>query len=228
MLQRITRALPLSMAIAILALAWVELSLNFSFHWMTDGDLGIGLSLPANLHLITPAAFISWAAYFAAGADSAAFAKSAVGSLIGAMAALLLMLISPKFADLPDFWGIALVLAVLVLVAVLATSLGDWYYVPAVFGAFAAVVFWWFATGLDGWADAGGGVGNTVAALAKPATAGSGAFGGVLSTPAEWVFVSSTVSLLCGSILGWLSVKAAAALDALSAARTSDPERTAA
>jgi hypothetical protein len=212
MLERVRGALPLSVAIAVLAFAWVEVSLTFTFHWVTSGDLGIGLALPSNLQLITPAAFMSWAVFFATGADTPALKKTVASSAIGATAALVLMLASPKVADLPDFWGIALVLAILVFVAVVLTVSGDWYYVPGVFVAFAAVVFWWFATGLDGWAANGGGVGNSVAALGKPETAGTGAFGGVISTPAEWVYISSLVSLVCGALLGVASVKLSAAL----------------
>lgn len=62
----------------------------------------------------------------------------------------------------------------------------------------------------SGWAENGGGVGNNLAELAKPETAGSGAFGGVLSTPVEWVFASTLASLACGVLLGVLSVKLAA------------------
>ncbi|ABL79429.1 MULTISPECIES: DUF1097 family protein [unclassified Nocardioides] len=212
MLKRVKGVLPLSAAIALLAFAWVEVSLNFTFHWVTSGDLGIGLSLPSNFQLVTPAAFISWAVFFAAGADASALKKTAASSIVGATAALALMLVSPHVAGLPDFWGIALVLAVLVFVAVVLTVAGDWYYVPGVFVAFAAVVFWWFATGLDGWAENGGGIGNSVAALGKPETAGTGAFGGVISTPAEWVYISSLASLICGSFLGVASVKLSSAL----------------
>jgi hypothetical protein len=212
MLQRVKGVLPLSAAIALLAFAWVEVSLNFTFHWVSSGDLGIGLSLPSNFQLVTPAAFISWAVFFAAGADTPALKKTAVSSVVGATAALALMLVSPHVAGLPDFWGIALVLAVLVFVAVVLTVVGDWYYVPGVFVAFAAVVFWWFATGLDGWAENGGGIGNSVAALGKPETAGAGAFGGVISTPAEWVYISSLASLMCGGFLGVASVKLSTAL----------------
>jgi hypothetical protein len=221
MLQRVKGVLPLSVAIALLAFAWVEVSLYFTFHWVTSGDLGIGLSLPSNFQLITPAAFISWAVFFAAGADASALRKTAVSSVVGATAALALMLVSPHVAGLPDFWGIAIVLAVLVFVAVVLTVLGDWYYVPGVFVAFAAVVFWWFATGLDGWAVNGGGVGNSVAALGKPETAGAGAFGGVISTPAEWVYVSSLASLICGSFLGVASVKLSTALALMSGKKPS-------
>lgn len=212
MLERIRDVLPLSVAIALLAFAWVEVSLRFTFHWVTSGDLGIGLALPSNLQLITPAAFISWAVFFAAGADMSALKKAVASSAVGATAALALMLVAPEVAALPDFWGITVVLATLVFIAVVLTVSGDWYYVPGVFVAFAAVVFWWFTTGLDGWAENGGGVGNSVAALGKPETAGSGAFGGVLSTPAEWVYISSLVSLTCGSLLGVASVKLSTAL----------------
>jgi len=62
------------------------------------------------------------------------------------------------------------------------------------------------------WAPGGGGAGNTIAALGKPETAGAGAFHGVLSTPLEWVFISSAVSLLVGPLLGLASVKLAGIL----------------
>ena len=103
MLQRVKGVLPLSVAIALLAFGWVEVSLNFTFHWVTSGDLGNGLSLPSSFQLITPAAFISWAVFFAAGADAAALRKTAASSVVGASAALVLMLAAPRVADLPDF-----------------------------------------------------------------------------------------------------------------------------
>jgi hypothetical protein len=74
------------------------------------------------------------------------------------------------------------------------------------------VLFWWIATGLDGWAPGGGGADNTIAALGQPETAGAGAFNGVLSTPLEWVVISSAVSLLVGPLLGLASVKLAGIL----------------
>ena len=128
---------------------------------------------------------------------------------MGTVGALVVMVLAPQIADLPDFWGIALVVAVAAFVVVVASALGEWYYVPGIFGAFAATIFWWIATGLDNWAPFGGGVGNSVAALGKPATAGAGAFGGVLSTPIGWVWADSLASLLCGCLLGLVSVKLA-------------------
>jgi Protein of unknown function (DUF1097) len=212
MIERAKASVPLALAIAVLAFLWVEFGLNFTFHWVTDGDLGNGLSLPSNFHLIVPAAFISWGLFFAAGADYAALTKVALASVVGTVCGLLVMLISPKIANLPDFWGISLGVAVLAFLVVVATAVGDKYYVPAVFGAFGATIFWWIATGLDGWAKNGGGVGNSLAALAKPTTAGFGAFGGVLSTPAGWVFVDILVTLLIGCVLGVASVKLAGLL----------------
>ncbi|MDP3983696.1 MAG: DUF1097 family protein [Acidimicrobiia bacterium] len=212
MRDRLKTTLPLAVAVGILAFIWCEVSLNFTFHWVTDGDLGNGLALPANFHLVTPAAFVSWAMFFAAGADRAAAGKVALASTIGAGCGLVLGLISPKIADLPDFYGVAVVTALIAVLVVLASAISDYYFTPAVIGGFAAVVFWWIATGLDGWAPDGGGVGNSVAALGKPETAGSGAFGGVISTPVEWVFVSVAVSLLAGVLLGQASVKLAAVL----------------
>jgi hypothetical protein len=207
MTDRLKAATPLALVIAVLAFLWVEFSLNFTFHWVTSGDLGIGLHLPASFHLIVSAAFVSWGFFFAAGADSSAFVKIVVASVIGSVGGLVLMFLGPKIADLPDFWGLAVVVGVLAFVLVLATALGDWYYVPGIFGAFAATVFWWIATGLDNWSPGGGGVGNSVKALGDPTTAGAGAFGGVLSTPYGWVFIDILVTLVVGAVLGLVSVK---------------------
>lgn len=202
MATRIKAVIPLGISVALLTFLWLEVSLNFTFHWFTNGDLGIGLALPANFHLVAPAAFISWAMFFAAGADQKALGTSALAVSIGAAGGLALMLIAPALADLPDFWAIAAVSAVIALIVVAASAAGSWYFTPGVFGGFGSVVFWWIATGLDGWAENGGGVGNSLQSLADPGTAGSGAFGGVISTPAIWVFASVAVSLLCGCLLG--------------------------
>lgn len=212
MTSRLKSAAPLALAIAVLAIIWVEVSLNFTFHWVTSGDLGNGLGLPASFHLIVPTAFVSWGFFFAAGADVSAFRKIAAASVIGSLGGLFVMALAPQVADLPDFWGIALVVGLAALVVVLASVVGDWYYVPGIFGAFAATIFWWIATGLDNWAPDGGGIGNSIAALGDPATAGAGAFGGVLSTPFGWVWVNTAVTLLLGCVLGLLSVKLAGIL----------------
>lgn len=206
---KLKAAAPLAIVIAVLAAIWVEFSLNFTFHWVTSGDLGNGLSLPASFHLIVPTAFVSWGLFFAAGADTPALQKVLGASVIGSVAGLVTMAVAPKIADLPDFWGIALVVGVAAFALVLISVVGDWYYVPGIFGAFAATIFWWIATGLDNWAPDGGGVGNSIKALGNPATAGAGAFGGVLSTPYFWVFVDTLVSLLIGCLLGLVSVKLA-------------------
>ena len=206
---------PLAIVIGVLSFLWTEFSLNFTFHWVTDGDLGVGLELPKNFNLILPIAFISWGLFFAAGGDNAAFGKIVVASIFGTVAALVTMPLSWKTADLPDFWGIALWVGIFAFVLVMILILGDWYYVAGTFPAFASVFVWWIATGLDGWATNGGGVGNSVAALNpanKPATAGNGAFGGVISVPWGWVWFSVLVTLICGCILGIISAKVAAAL----------------
>jgi hypothetical protein len=207
MTERLKSAVPLALVIGVLAFLWCEVALNFTFHWVTDGDLGNGLSLPSNFHLIVPAGFVAWGFFFAAGADNKAFVKVVAATVTGGLAALGAMAAASATADLPDFWGIALFVAVFAVVLVLMSALGDWHFVPAAFGAFAAVFFWWTATGLDYWAPKGGGVGNSVKALSDPATAGAGAFGGVISTPFVMVWVSVSVSLLCGCLLGLASVK---------------------
>ncbi len=224
MLARIRSAAPLAVVIGILAIIWTDVALNFTFHWFTAGDLGNGLALPDSFHLIVPAGFVSWGFFFAAGADNDAFRKVVVGSVVGGLAALGAMAASSATAPLPDFWGIALWVGIFAIVLVLMSSLGDWHYVPATFGAFASVFFWWTATGLDYWAKDGGGVGNSVVALKSPATAGAGAFGGVISTPFVFVWLSITVSLLCGCLLGLASVKITAMLTPVAPAEVVEGE----
>jgi hypothetical protein len=212
MAQRMKGLVPLALAVAILGFVWTEVSLNFTFHWATSGDLGNGLSLPGSFHLILPAAFVSWAMFFAAGGDDGAAKKVAIASLFGTVAALILMILASAMAGLPDFWAISLWVGLLAGGLVLCGALGDWFFIPGTFAAFASVFFWWIATGLDNWAAGGGGVGNSVKALGDPATAGAGAFGGVLSTPYGWVFVNITVTLMIGVVLGMLSTRLAAVL----------------
>ncbi len=206
MIDRIKATLPLALVIGVLAFLWCEVALNFTFHWATNGDLGNGLALPDSFHLVVPAAFVAWGFFFAAGADTAALRKVTLGSVIGGVAALGAMAAASATAAAPDFWGIALWVGIFAVALVVLSAAGEWHYVPATFGAFASVFFWWTATGLDDWSKNGGGV-NTVKALGSPATAGTGAFGGVLSTPYTWVWVSVTASLLCGCVLGVVSVK---------------------
>lgn len=212
MAARMKGFLPLALVIGVLAFLYVEFALNFSFHWVTDGDLGNGLSLPKNFHLVVPAAFVAWGMFFAAGGDNAAFSKVGIANVFGDVAALIMIILASAFAGLPDFWGISLWVAITAAALVALAALGDWYYIPATFGAFASVVFWWLATGADGWAENGGGVGNSVEALGDPATAGLGAFGGILSTPYIWVFVNILVTLTIGVLLGAASAKISAAI----------------
>ncbi len=205
MMAKMRGVLPLAISIAVLAYLYVEFTLNFTFHWVTDGDLGNGLALPSNFHLVVPAGFVTWGIFFMLGADNKAALKTLIAAVVGSLGALALMILGPKIADLPDFFGIAIAVAIVSLILVLAIPLSDNYNVAATFPPFASVVFWWIATGLDGWAKNGGGVGNSVAALGDPATAGAGAFGGVLSTPYLMVFVNILVTMIIGLIFGVVS-----------------------
>jgi hypothetical protein len=204
--------LPLALVVGVLSFLWTEFSLNFTFHWVTDGDLGNGLALPSSFHLILPTAFISWGMFFMAGGDNAAFGKVLVACVFGTVAALVTMPLAFTTADLPDFWGIALWVGVFAFILVAILIAGDWYYVAGTFPAFAATFLWWIATGLDGWAPNGGGTENSVAALGDPASAGLGAFAGIISTPWTYVWLNTLVTLVCGCILGIVSAKVAAAI----------------
>jgi len=204
---------PLAIVIGILSFLWTELSLNFTFHWVTVQDGANGaLGIPEKFHLILPVAFISWGLFFAAGGDNAAFGKIFIACVFGSVAALITMPLAFKTADAPDFWGISLWVGIFAFILVLILIAGDWYYVAGTFPAFAAVFLWWIATGLDGWVPNGGGTENTVKSLGDPATAGIGAGGGLLSTPWPWVFVSVLATLLCGVVLGLASAKITAAV----------------
>jgi hypothetical protein len=212
MTERLKGVLPLAAVIGVLAFFYVEFTLNFTFQWFTDGDLGNGLGLPSNFYLIAPAGFVSWGFYFAAGAGMEGVKKVAASSVVGSVAALIVMALGPETADLPDFWGISLWVGITAFLAVMVVAGGDWYYVPAAFGAYASVIFWWFATGLDNWAPDGGGIGNSIEALGDPATAGAGAFGGVLSTPYGWVWFNILITLFLGILMGYLSSTITAAI----------------
>ena len=133
MTERLKAAAPLAISVGILAAVWLEISLNFSFHWITEGNLGNGLALPANFTVVAPAALVSWSMFLAAGADRAAAGKVALASTVGAVGAFLPGLIAPKIAGLPDFYGIALTAGVIAALAVLAAAFSDYYYIPAVF-----------------------------------------------------------------------------------------------
>jgi hypothetical protein len=209
---KLRATLPLALSIAVIGFLWVEFSANFTFHWVTNGDLGNGLSLPSNFHLVIPAAFVSWGLFFANGADNNSIRTTSVNCLLGAGAALLLFVFVDGVKQVPDFWGIALGVAVLAFVIVMLSGVWSEMNVPTIFGAFGCCVFWWIATGLDGWAPNGGGIGNSLSALKTPATAGTGAFGGVLSTPYTFVAINVFVSLLFGVLCGVLSARSAALL----------------
>lgn len=127
--------------------------------------------------------------------------------MLGALACFILMVFVDIVKGIPDFWAIALGVALLAVIIIVLAGGIPHMNVPVIFCAFASTVFWWTATGLDGWAPNGGGVGKSVAALTHPATAGQGAFGGVISTPYTWVAVNTCVSLLCGCVLGLASAR---------------------
>jgi hypothetical protein len=204
---------PLALVVGVLAYLWTEFSLNFTFHWVTlsGSDLPGSVGVPQNFHFILPTAFISWGLFFAAGGDNAAFGKVFLAAVFGTVAALVTIPLAYKTADFPDFWGIALWVGIFAFILVMILIFGDWYYVAGTFPCFAAVFLWWIATGLDGWAPGGGGDG-TLAGLGDPATAGSGAFSGLISTPWGWVWFNTLATLIVGVILGIVSGKLAALL----------------
>ena len=213
MAERMKGLLPLAAAVGILAFLWTWVALNFSFHWVTDGDLGNGLDLPSNFQLMVPAAFVSWAMYFAAGGDNAAARKVAIANVFGAVAALVVDVALAGDRGPPGLLGDR---------ARRGRAGGGPRHVRrrSATGSSSPAPSAPSRPCSSGGSRPGSTTGRREAAAwgtasrrsPHPATAGAGAFGGVISTPYGWVFVSVLVTLTLGVGLGMLSTRLAALL----------------
>jgi len=224
MSHRLKQAVPLAISVALVAFVWSELSLNFNLHWFTVADGVFGkFGLPEKFQLVLPATFVTWGLYYALGADRAAFRSTLIAACTGTVGAIVIMTLGPALAGLPSLWGIALAIAIVgggLVILSAVTEDGSFAAAPA-FVCAAAGLFWWFATGLDNYVPGAAGP-HTVAALGlaltkHPLAAGTGAIGGLLSTPWQFVALSVWVSLLVGPILGLVCRSLAAAPGRLSA-----------
>jgi Protein of unknown function (DUF1097) len=214
MSTKLRLTLPLALTIGVLAFAYVEFAANFSFHWVTSGSLGNGLDMPAKFHLVIPAAFLTWGMFFVLGANNEAAKLVSINCVLGALCGLLLFFMIHEIKKAPDFWGISLSVGVIAFVVVMATALSDLVNVPTIFVSFAGTIFWWLATGADGWVP-GSPTHNpagVVTALKAGTTAGSGAFSGVLSTPYGFVALNMGVTMLIGVVFGVASARIAAVI----------------
>jgi hypothetical protein len=229
MSNRLKQVAPLAISIAVVAFLFSEFTLNFNLHWFTVADGVFGkFGLPEKFQLVLPATFVTWGIYFMLGADRSALRQTLVACTTGTLGAVVIMTLGPSLAGLPNLWGIALAIGIvgggLVILSAVSED-GSLSAAPA-FACAASVLFWWFATGLDNYVADGKGP-HSVAALSlalttHPLAAGTGALGGLLSTPWPWVAVSVWVSLLCGPVLGVLSRRLAtvpARISATSAAQ---------
>ena len=224
MSHRLKQAVPLAASVALVAFVWSELTLNFNLHWFTVADGVFGkFGLPEKFQLVLPATFVTWGLYYVLGADRTAFRNTLIAASTGTIGAIVIMTLGPALAGLPSLWGIALAIAIvgggLVILSAL-TEDGSFAAAPA-FVCAASVLFWWFATGLDNYVPGAAGP-HTVAGLGlalttHPLAAGTGALGGLLSTPWPFVALSVWVSLLFGPLLGALSRLLAAAPTRISA-----------
>ena len=218
MSQRLKHAVPLAISVALVAFLWSELTLNFNLHWFTVADGVFGkFGLPEKFQLVLPATFVTWGLYYALGADRTAFRNTLIAATTGTIGAVVIMTLGPALAGLPSLWGIALAIAIVGGGLVIVSALREDGSLPAApaFVCAASVLFWWFATGLDNYVPGAAGP-HTVAALGlaltkHPLAAGTGALGGLLSTPWPFVALSVWVSLLFGPVLGALSRVLAAA-----------------
>ncbi len=209
MSTRLKRTGPLAISIGVVAFLWSEFTLNFNLHWFTVADGIFGkFGLPQKFELVLPATFITWGLYFVLGANRAAARKTVIACTTGTIGAIVIMTLGPALAGLPNFWGVALAIAIVGAGLELLSTLSEDGYLAAApaFICAASVLFWWFVTGLDNYVPHGAGP-HTLAALGlalttHPLAAGTGALGGLLSTPWTWVALSTFVSLLCGPLLG--------------------------
>ena len=208
MSDRLKKTGPLAISIGVLAFLWSEFSLNFNLHWFTVADGIFGkFGLPEKFQLVLPATFVTWGLYYALGANRAALRKTLIACTTGTIGAIVIMTLGPSLAGLPDFWGVALAIALVGAgLELLSTLSADYLAAAPAFICAASVLFWWFVTGLDNYVPGGAGP-HTLQALGlaltkHPLAAGTGALGGLLSTPWSWVALSSFVSLLCGPLLG--------------------------
>ena len=231
---RLKAVLPLVVSIGVLAFLASELALNFTFHWVTVKDGVFGkFGLPDGLHLVLPAIFVAWGVFFLLGANGAALGKTVIAAATGSIAAGIAMWLGPALADAPDFWGLAVAIGLTAMgLVVLSTAVPDDRFSPApAFCCYASVFFWWIATGLDNYVPDGKGPGTaaavTHAITDKPLSAGTGAFGGLISMPWPWVGVSIFFSLVVGSLFGALSVRLAGALGRLMTRRAPEEPKVA-
>jgi hypothetical protein len=228
---RLKAVAPLTLSIGLLAFVATWIALNFTFHWVTVQDGVFGkYGLPQGVHLVLPAIFVAWGLYFMLGASNAALGKTMIAALTGTIGATIAMLVGPLLADSPDFWGLAVAIGLTAAgLIVLSTVVEDDRFAPApAFCCYASVFFWWIATGLDNFVPNGKGP-HTVEAITaaitnKPLSAGTGAFGGLLSMSWAWVAVSVFVSLGVGALFGVASVKLAGVFSRVGASRTSEPK----
>jgi Protein of unknown function (DUF1097) len=209
---RLKHALPLAISIGAIAFLWSEFTLNFNLHWFTVADGVFGkFGLPEKFQLVLPATFVTWGLYYTLGADRPALRKTLIAATTGSLGAVVIMTLGPSLAGLPNLWGIALAIGIVgggLVVLSSVTEDGSFAAAPA-FVCAASVLLWWFATGLDNYVPGAAGP-HTVAALGlalttHPLAAGTGALGGLLSTPWPWVALSAYVSFLCGPLLGYIS-----------------------
>ena len=218
MSHRLKHTVPLAISVALVAFIWSELTLNFNLHWFTVADGVFGkFGLPEKFQLVLPATFVTWGLYYMLGSDRVALRKTLIAATTGTVGAIVIMTLGPALAGLPSLWGLALAIAIVgggLVILSAVTEDGSFAAAPA-FVCAASVLFWWFATGLDNYVPHAAGP-HTVAALGialttHPLAAGTGALGGLLSTPWQFVALSMWVSLLCGPVLGALSRVLAAA-----------------
>jgi hypothetical protein len=172
----------LSLSIAVLGGIWAWLCLS-----------------PLAGYALVWAGFIAWGCFFHTGGDSKAFIKTLVGTCYGVVVAwiALLLVVNAGLGEKGPV-VIAIVVAVTVFFLVIVAKIEPLSAVPANVYGYAATVAWSLsAPSLPG---------------ATPDVAGTGPLQNLTSANFENPLILLIVSLVLGTIFGWLSGQLAAAL----------------
>jgi hypothetical protein len=148
-------------------------------------------------YVLVWAGFIAWGCFFHTGGDSKAFVKTAVGTSYGALVAWIALLIIVR-GGVEGAIPIAIVVGVTVFFLVIVAKIEPLSAVPANVYGYAATVAWSLSV--------------PSVASTTPDVAGTGPLQSLTMASFDNPLVILIVSLVLGTVFGWLSGQAAAAL----------------
>lgn len=130
--------------------------------------------------------FVVWGFYFLFGVDGVVFGKVVMVVLIGMIGVLFMMWFGLMLVDLLDFWGLGVMIGIIVAGFVVLFMMVeiDCFVLVFVFCCYVLVFFWWIVIGLDNFVLDGKGLCMVevfiVVIINKLLLVGMGVFGGLL------------------------------------------------